>query len=434
MNADLMDQIVRLLGPEVQEFAEDLDGLEAHVQGLMRQASRGLLQHAVANRRNGYVGSRRSCPCGGFEQFKGYRSKTVLTLFGPVKVARGYYRCGACGGSSIPYDRASGLGEGVLSNRLASAVSLLAVDISFQKACEKIERLLGVRVDDNTAWAGFEQAGAVALSSQQQAIERFQRSGQLPERAPGEGGPQRLYLSSDGGMAPIRPSPEQGSGESINWREVKCAAAWWQDGDGPPQQRYTARIEPAESFGWKWWLLAAECGVRRAEQVVVLGDGAAWIWNLAERFFSRAVQILDWYHAAEHLFECGQQLHGQATAAARRWSEQMEAILWEGGGTALLQRLSRQQRRRRQPSEALDELIGYVESNQSRMAYPSYRAQGLQIGSGPVESTCKQLVTARLKQSGMRWTVDGAEQTLALRCCWLNGQWDQFWQSKPLAA
>ena len=79
-------------------------------------------------------------------------------------------------------------------------------------------------------------------------------------------------------------------------------------------------------------------------------------------------------------------------------------------------------------------MIGYVEPNVARMDYPSYRSAGLHVGSGPIESACKQLVTARLKQSGMRWTVAGAEQTLALRCCWLNGDWDAFWQSKPLAA
>lgn len=431
MNADRMDQIVALLEPEVQQFAGDLDGLEGQVERVVRQIGRGVIQRVVAHHRNGYVGSRQACPCGRRQQFKGYRPKTVVTLFGAIRLRRGYYRCPQCGASSLPYDRASGLDDGALSNRLASAISLVAVDISFQKACVKIEKLLGVKVDDNTALAAVQKAGAQALSRQQQAIEQFQRSGQLNE--PTEP-PKRLYLSSDGGMAPIRPQPTGEAGDSIQWREVKCAAAWWESGGGEHQQRYAARIEPAETFGWKWWLLAAECGLRQAEQVVVIGDGAAWIWKLAERFFGRAVQILDWYHAVEHLWECSEQLYGPGHPDAARWSDQMKTVLWEGGGSALLERLRGFGRRRREPCDALAELIGYVESNVSRMAYPAYRAAGLQIGSGPVESTCKQLVTARLKQSGMRWTADGAEQTLALRCCWLNGQWDSFWQSKPLAA
>ena len=101
---------------------------------------------------------------------------------------------------------------------------------------------------------------------------------------------------------------------------------------------------------------------------------------------------------------------------------------------ALLDRLKRFRGHRSGPSEALAELIGYVESNVLRMDYPAFRAEGLQIGSGPVESACKQLVGARLKQTGMRWSLAGAQQIVALRCCWLNGQWDELWRSKPLAA
>lgn len=433
MANDLMEQIVQLLGPEVQQFASDFDSLEGRVQEVIRQIGQALLQRTVDENKNGYEGSTQVCSCGQRQAFKGYRAKTVLTLFGAVTIRRGYYRCVACGSSSVPYDRASGLGAVAMSNGLASAVSLLAVDISFQKACEKIEKLLGVKADDNAAVTAVQQSGAVLLAGQQEAIKEFQENGHVSEPSTS---PKRLYVSSDGAMAPIRASSGEGK-DSIEWREVKCAAAWWQEGpkDKPiRRQRYACQIESASLFGWTWWLLAAQCGLRGASEVVVLGDGAVWIWNLAARFFHGAVQILDWYHAMEHLWSCGAGLYGQGTAQSRRWVKQMETIMWEAGGAALLKRLGQFQRRRREPCEALDDLIGYVEPNVVRMDYPSYRAAGLQVGSGPIESACKQLVTARLKQSGMRWTVAGAEQTLALRCCWLNGQWDAFWQSKPLAA
>ncbi len=430
MANDLMEQIVQLLGPEVQEFASDFDRLEGRVREVTQQLGQALLQRAVEENKNGYEGSTQPCGCGQRQAFKGYRPKTVLTLFGPVTIRRGYYRCPDCGASSMPYDRASGLGAAAMSNRLASAVSLLAVDISFQKACEKIEKLLGVKADDNAAVKVVEHAGAVLLARQQEAIEQFQRDGQVAE--PPES-PKRLYVSSDGAMAPMRPSSSEGEA-SIDWREVKCAAAWWEDEQQRRQQRYAGRIAPAESFGWTWWLLAVHCGLRGAWEVVVLGDGAVWIWNLAERFFGGAIQILDWYHVMEHLWSCGAALYGQSTAQSTRWVKQMETMLWDFGGATLLKRLRQFQRRRREPCEALEDLIGYVESNVTRMDYPTHRAAGRKIGSGPIESACKQLVTARLKQAGMRWTVAGAEQTLALRCCWLNGHWDDFWQSKPLAA
>jgi len=452
MTEDLMEQIIGLLGTEVQQFRSDFDSLEGRVQTVTRRIGQALLQRTVEANTNGYAGSTQACGCGHRQAFKGYRSRTVLTLFGVVTIRRGYYRCAACGASSVPYDRASGLGGVGLSNRLASAVSLLAVDISFQKACEKIERLLGVKVDDNAAVKSVTGAGAVLLARQQEGIEQFQADGRLAEPT---ASPKRLYVSSDGAMAPIRPSGDgveaaargrrdrrvdgsSGEGtDTIAWREVKCAAAWWEEGSGEApirRQRYQGRIEPAERFGWTWWLLAAGCGLRGAWEVVVLGDGALWIWNLAARFFGGAIQILDWYHAMEHVWACAAALYGEGAAGSKRWAKSMETVLWEAGGAALLRRLRRFQRRRREPCEALEDLIGYVEPNVARMDYPSYRSAGLHVGSGPIESACKQLVTARLKQSGMRWTVAGAEQTLALRCCWLNGDWDAFWQSKPLAA
>lgn len=433
MKEQILAQIVSLLAQEYEDFEGDLDCLEGQVQNDLRQIGKEATQQVLQQRNWGRQGNSLPCDCGGVQRFVAYRPRWVVTLLGTVRLRRAYYHCSACGASSVPYDRASGLGGGHLSNGLAAAVGLLAVDISFEKACEKIEKLLGVKADDNAAVKAVEQAGSVRIARQQEAIAQFQRDGQVrePSRSP-----KRLYLSSDGAMAPIRPSSSEGEG-SIDWREVKCAAAWWQEGpqDKPiRQQRCTARIERAETFGWTWWLLAIQCGLRGALEVVVLGDGAVWIWHLAERFFAGAIQILDWYHAMEHLWACGAALYGQGTARSTRWVKQMETIMWEAGGEALLKPLRQFQRRRREDCEGLEELIGYVESNVTRMDYPAYRAAGLQVGSGPIESTCKQLVTARLKQAGMRWTVSGAEQTLALRCCWLNDQWDEFWQSKPLAA
>ena len=431
MTSDLMEQIVTLAWGEVQDFGGDLDQAEGAVWDWTRQVGRRLLERLGRQGRRGYGGSSQPCPCGGRQRFIGYREKGVLTVFGAITIRRAYYRCEGCGSSSLPYDQASGLSDGVLSNRLAEAVSLLSVDSSFEQASAKVDKLLGVKVDDNTVAAAAERAGAAIMACQEQAIEQFQKTGALAEP---EASPRRLYVSSDGGMAPIRPGGRAEGDPAIDWREVKCAAVWWDDAQGDHPQRYLGRIEPAESFGWKWWWLAASCGVRRADEVVVLGDGAPWIWKLAERFFRRAIQILDWYHAAEHLWSCAHELYGEGSGRAGQWVDEMKTILWEQGGAALLDRLKQFQRHRGPPSEPLEELLGYVQANVNRMDYPSYRAAGLDIGSGPVESACKQLVTARLKQVGMRWTVPGAEQVLALRCCWLNGQWDSFWKSKPLAA
>jgi len=345
----------------------------------------------------------------------------VLTTFGPVRTQRAYYHCSACKQGQTPYDQQSGLGRGQLSSRLASMVSLLAAQSSFDQAGQMAEELLGIRVDDNTIAKTAEEVGAVVLARNDVAVSK---SLELREPPKTQVQPKRLYISTDGTTAPMLEG----------WREVKCGVVYWDDPIEGRQLRYLGRLEGSELFGRRLWYLACECGLRQAREVVFLGDGAPWIWKQAKTRFSRAKQVLDWYHASEHVWDCANSLYGEGTKTCTRWANGMLKVLHEGGGKALLERLRRSERSRGQTVEVLSELIGYVRSNVDRMDYPSYRAKGLDIGSGPVESACKRLVGGRLKGPGMRWTVPGADAILALRIAWLNGQWSQLWKSKPLAA
>ena len=351
----------------------------------------------------------------------GHRPKTVLTTVGDVRVGRAYYHCGHCKTGQIPYDRHSGLGRGQLSSRLASLVSLVAAHSSFDQASRMVEELLGIRVDDNTIAETAEQVGRVVLARQEAAVNRCRQRRQPPTA---EVRPQRLYVSADGALAPTLEG----------WREVKCGAVYWDDPIEGRQSRYVGRLAGCESFGEQLWYVACRWGLREAPEVVVVGDGSPWIWNQARLHFGRAKQILDWYHASEHIWSCANELYGEGKPAAAAWANRMLKVLYAYGGRALLKRLVRSQRSRKRLSEALLELIGYVDANLERMHYPAYRAEGLDIGSGPVESACKRLVGGRLKGPGMRWTPAGAEAILALRVCWFNGQWQELWESKPLAA
>jgi hypothetical protein len=336
-------------------------------------------------------------------------------------VRRAYYHCKTCRRGQIPYDRDSGLGPGQLSNRLAAAGSLLAAQNSFEEASRMLWELVGVRVDDNTLAEAAERAGSVAMDRRDALVQEALESRRPPSP---QVQPQRLYISTDGTTAPTR----------AGWREVKCGAVYWEDAVEGHQSRYAGRIEDCEAFGRRLWYLACECGLRQAQEVVVIGDGAPWIWNQATLRFWRAKQILDWYHASEHVWACADALYGEGTKAAGRWANGMLGVLYEHGGRALLKRLRRSCRSRGGAPEALAGLIGYVGPNVERMDYPSYRAAGLSIGSGPVESACKRLVGGRLKGPGMRWSRAGADAILALRIAWLNGEWEDFWESKPLAA
>ena len=350
-----------------------------------------------------------------------HRPKTVVTTVGPVVLRRAYYHCPQCSAGRIPYDRQSGLGPGLLSNRLASAVSLLAAQNSFDEAGRILQELQGVVVDDNIIANTAERVGEAILARNDATVQEALEYRRPPEA---QVRPERLYISTDGTTAPTLEG----------WREVKCGAVYWEDPVEGHQSRYAGRMEDCESFGRRLWHLACECGLRQAAEVVVIGDGAPWIWNQAKLRFSRARQILDFYHASEHVWSCANALYGEGADGASRWANRMLTILYEHGGRALLKRLRKSCHSRKDPPEALLELIGYVSPNVERMDYPAYRAAGLAIGSGPVESACERLVGGRLKGPGMRWSVRGADAILALRITWLNGRWQNLWQSKPLAA
>lgn len=350
-----------------------------------------------------------------------HRPKRVVTMLGDVVVRRAYYHCGDCGGGQIPYDRESGLGLGQLSNRLSAAASLLAAHSSFVEAGRVLGELTGVALDDNTIAQTAERAGSALLVANDAAVQRA-----LTERRPpgAQVRPQRLYVSADGTTAPTREG----------WREVKCGAVYWEDRVRGHQVRYTGRIEDGETFGRRLWYLACEWGLREAQEVVVIGDGAPWIWKQASLRFSRARQILDWYHAGEHVWACANDLYGEGARQGAAWANRMLGVLHDEGGRGLLGRLDRWCQRRGGPPQAVLDLIAYVTANVQRMDYPRYRREGLAIGSGPVESACKRLVCGRLKGPGMRWHRAGADAILALRIAWFNGQWHDLWQSKPLAA
>jgi hypothetical protein len=155
--------------------------------------------------------------------------------------------------------------------------------------------------------------------------------------------------------------------------------------------------------------------------VVVIGDGAHWIWNIAERHFPRATQIVDWYHASTYLWNAASAIWGEASLARGAWAKAQLDLLWEGKVDEVLGELERWCER----GEAVEAALSYYTEHQTRMDYASYRARGLQIGSGSAESACKQLVSARLKQAGMIWNADGAEAVAVVRAWLKSERWDE---------
>jgi len=422
MDTKILDELEAAYSEEFDLLAGDLGALESAVEAKMRQLGRGLLQRLVRRHPNGYRGSSVLCDCGRSKRFVGYRTKGIHTVLGWIEIKRAYYHCRECGVGLAPYDIDSGLGTGQLSAGLARACCLLAVDDSFEQTAGKIEQLFGQKVSPNTIERLTHQVGGVLLRQQDQELFDFQKGREPPQA---QITPDRLYVAADGTTVH----------EKDGWHETKTGAIYWQDEREHRISCYIGRFDSSEIFGWHLWLAACRCGLREAAEVVFLGDGAPWIRTQRRIHFGRATFIIDWYHACEHIWDCGKVLFGEGSEATDKWVKRRESWLWDGQTRNLLNDLQSQYKRSRgRKRKGLAALYKYIRDNEQQMRYDVFRAKGYDIGSGVVEGACKCVVGKRLKQAGMIWDRTGSSAILALRVAWLNAQWEQLWQKKPLAA
>jgi len=178
-----------------------------------------------------------------------------------------------------------------------------------------------------------------------------------------------------------------------------------------------------EQAGARLYAEAVGRGIEPSEEVVVcLGDGARSNWTQFGLHFPKGVEVLDWYHAVEHLWTAGKDRWGEGSPQAKEWVEARKQELWEGQVEKVLAALGRE-------GEAMASQVHYFETKRERMRYADFRAQGYPIGSGTVESACKRVIGARLKQAGMGWTKTGAQAVLSLRTQLLSGRWEAIWPS-----
>ena len=203
-----------------------------------------------------------------------------------------------------------------------------------------------------------------------------------------------------------------------------------------PPHRYVARRTAKGGFDWLLYQLAVQCGLEQAEQVIVLGDGAPWIWHLATEHFPGAVQIVDLYHAKEHVWEVAHAVFGGATAAATTWATAACSLLEEGQIADLVSTIEALPPIAPEPGQTRsipEGAVDYFTTNAARMRYPLFRVQGMHIGSGIAEAACKTIVSTRAKRCGMRWTPEGLDALLPLRTAVLNDTYDSFWEEEYAA-
>jgi hypothetical protein len=412
--------------------------VELAIRTAMTRLGASLLEDLLAAD-NGYRGPRAECGAGHGAGLVSYRAKTIDTVLGPVTLRRAWYHCASCGHGVVPKDAELGVARASMSPGLRAMTARAAAAVPFAKAGRLLAELAGITLTTKRIQRSAESDGAAAsaaIAAQAEAICSRQVI-PLPPPAPL---PDMLYIAVDGTGVPMVAAetegrPGKGDDGRAHTREVKLACLFTQasaDDDGRPvrdpgSSSYLATFEPAARFAQLTSAEARRRGAEHIRQLVVLGDGAVWIWNLADQLFPAATQIVDLYHAREHVHD----LANLATRLLRQshpdWLAERLGELDAGKIPALIA-AGRALKFTGSLARERDRQLGYFDVNAHRMRYACFRQLGMFVGSGAVEAGCKAVIGQRLKLSGMRWAVPGATAIATLRCQEASNRWEDIWQ------
>jgi hypothetical protein len=385
-----------------------------------------------------------ACACGRQAHYVELRSKPVLTAVGEVRVSRPYYLCSHCHAGQFPADCELDIQHTEFSPGVRRMLAAVGSAAPFDDGRQQMQLLAGLTVTTKAVERTAEAIGADVAQGEQREIHRVVQL-DLPVIV-GESIPM-LYVQLDGTGVPVVKKETEGrqgktDGQPAHTREAKLGCvftqtAWDKEGypiRNPDSTTYTGAIETAEEFGRRLYLEAWKRGWSRAKKKVVIGDGAEWIWNLAEQHFPGAVQIVDLYHARQHLWELARRLHPNNEGNQKAWIKvHQKRLLDKGKIEKLVGAIRAIHSTNPEVAEKIRIEADYFETNAQRMRYPKFRRQHLFVGSGVIEAGCKTVIGSRLKRSGMFWSVRGANAILALRCSHLNGRFEDYWESRRAA-
>ena len=422
----------------------DLEATEMAMRSALHRAGAAALSQLLQFPAPTEEGRTLACPCGQQAHYREQRSKPVLTAVGPVEVLRPYYLCAHCGVGQFPVDVELDIENTEFSPGVRRMQAMVGQEAPFDHGREQMKVLAGLEVTTKSVERTAEAIGADIAQREQAEIQKALQL-ELPVVA-GEPIPV-LYVQMDGTGVPVVKKETVGrqgktEGQPAHTREVKLGCVftqttWDQEGypiRDPDSTTYTGAIESAEEFGRRIYAEAWGRGWSRALQKVVIGDGAEWIWNLVALHFSDAIQIVDLYHARQHLWEVARKLYPNDEGKQKAWMKiHQKRLLDRGKIEKLVAALRSIESDNPEVTEKIRTEADYFERNAERMRYPKFRGQHLFVGSGVIEAGCKTVVAFRLKRSGMFWTVRGANAILALRCCHLNGEFEDYWEERRAA-
>ena len=419
-----------------QKEGVGLDQVEQGMRQLLQQIGQEALGQVLTKSDKREPAIR--CRCGHEAKYRCRRNGMVITVFGRVHYKRSYYICEHCQQGEKPLDKQWQIAPGEMSQGLKSLLALMGIQTSFDEATKLAKEFLLLDISDNsirqaTYWVGQKQQAREEKWIQLTDWHHYMNAPNRAQTKP----PRRLYGSIDGVIVPTQ----------AKWRELKTIC-WYEVTPHSPRQwpsrfktrlgeleglkatniRYHCDIQEADSFSQLVWATGCHYLADQAQELVFVCDGASWIWRLIEDNFPQAVQILDWYHAVQYLTPIAQALSADETVQ-QDWLTKMKTQLWQSQTQAVIDcclDLAEQTNLREPATRAAT----YFQNNLSRMNYAYFRQQGYLIGSGTVESGCKQIGTMRLKRSGARWLENGARFVAKARTAWLSGQWHDVVQGR----
>ena len=419
----------------------DLEAVEFGLRSRILEVGGGVLERVMNAGEEEDRGVTLFCACGREARFAGYREKRLQTVLGTIRVRRAYYPCPACGTGRFPQDEVWDIVGTGFSPGLRRLMSRVGANEPFGRGGEALRELAGLEVETKAVERVAEAVGAeIRVSEEVRRAEMLsEKVVPLPSAEPAE----KVYITLDGTGVPVVSGEtvgRRGKGEDgkARTREAKLGCVFTQTGvnkKGKPVRdeastTYVGVIENAEEFGKELYVEVVRRGLSQAKLQVVIGDGALWIWELAQEHFPHALQIVDLYHAREHLWTMGRALYGEDKATLQSWVTRRIEALDRGDIASIVKAF----RRVKAPSEAVRKRIQtemeYFRKNRDRMQYAQFKNQRLFVGSGVVEAGCKTVIGQRLKQSGMRWSVRGANAIITLRRCLQSGEWEDYWASR----
>ena len=374
-------------------------------------------------------------------QSSGVKVKELLTILGIVVYKRSAFKCPNCGNIRYPGDEELDVLNTTRSPGLRRMMARAGSKSTFKEGRDDLAIYADIHVSAKGVERVAESIGADMLLWSEQECKSV-NCNETSTMAEGETIPV-LYISYDGTGVPMTKQEVAGrkgkqEDGTARTREVKLGCVFTQtvtDDKGfpmrdPESTSFVGKIETAGEFGDRIYNEALRRGLENAERVVVLGDGAPWIWNLADEHFWEATQILDLFHVRQHVSDLCKLLFSPDEKEILRYRTKWWTDLDEGKVEKIAAEARSNLPMKLDLRDAANREIRYLEKNKERLRYADFRAQGLFVGSGVIEAGCKNVIGKRLKQSGMEWSVRGADSIIALRCVMISGRLEDYWESR----